>query len=227
MKNIVPLLILLFLFSCGNEKVLQLPEINHSEISEINDVSVAYLFYDETQPDSLELNRKNIINTTNWLINVDKRLKLKQVIPKISFLQKKKVSAGHQKEGVKNYFTCHDTSTKSPGFIEFTDITYHQNSVSEYLETASTSEKIKHAIQVNINESQEITIINSVLNSPTINTSKNNLITDLNRVDIKNGQIYLSFHENLLFQEYITYKMLFDKVGFDKTTISQEEFIFN
>ena len=73
------------IYSCGNEKILQLPEINHSDITEILDVSHAYLFYDETKPDSIELNRKNLISTTNWLVNVDKRLTLDQAIPSIVF----------------------------------------------------------------------------------------------------------------------------------------------
>ena len=72
------------LFSCGNERVLQLPEIKNASITEISDVSHAYLFYDETKEDSVELNRKNLIITTNWLVNVDKRLTLGQAIPKIN-----------------------------------------------------------------------------------------------------------------------------------------------
>ena len=69
-KHLYSTLILLLLFSCGNEKVLQLPELDHSDITEILDVSPAYLFYDETKPDSIELNRKNLIGSTNWLVNV-------------------------------------------------------------------------------------------------------------------------------------------------------------
>ena len=49
-------------WSCANEKTIQLPEINGAKITELQDVSAAYLFYDETQPDSLELNRKNLIS---------------------------------------------------------------------------------------------------------------------------------------------------------------------
>ena len=102
MKHLFPTLILLLLLSCGNEKVLQLPEINYSKITKLNDVSAAYLFYNETQKDSVELNRKNLISTTNWLINVDKRLTLKQVIPHIQFLQEKKKNSSHKNEVSKN-----------------------------------------------------------------------------------------------------------------------------
>ena len=89
MKKSLVLILLIICFSCGNDKVVLLPEISHSEITDIKDVSAAYIFYNETKPDSTELNRKNLISTTNWLVNVDKRLTLRQAIPYIQFLQNK------------------------------------------------------------------------------------------------------------------------------------------
>ena len=65
MKKITLLFILVLVFSC-NKKIVELPEISHSDITEIEDVSAAYLFYNEAQPDSVALNRKNLISTTNW-----------------------------------------------------------------------------------------------------------------------------------------------------------------
>ena len=132
MRNIYMLIILCCL-SCNNERVLQLPEIENAEITEILDVSPAYIFYDETQPDSTLLNRKNLISTTNWLVNVDKRLTLKQAIPHIIFLQDKKRNAEvHKNENAKNYFTCNDTSISNLGFLEFTDIYYAKKDSSNY-----------------------------------------------------------------------------------------------
>ena len=126
------LLIILMCFSCNNERVLQLPEIENAEITEILDVSPAYIFYDETQPDSTLLNRKNLIGTTNWLVNVDKRLTLRQAMPHIIFLQDKKRNAEvHKNENAKNYFTCNDTSISNLGFLEFTEIFYHFNETKE------------------------------------------------------------------------------------------------
>ncbi len=91
------LLIVLLCLSCNTERVLQLPEIENAEVTEVLDVSPAYIFYDETQADSTLLNRKNIITTTNWLVNVDKRLTLRQAIPYIKLLQEKKRNAGLHK----------------------------------------------------------------------------------------------------------------------------------
>jgi hypothetical protein len=121
------LLILIFCcFGCDNERVLQLPEIENAEVTEVLDVSPAYIFYDETQPDSTLLNRKNLIGTTNWLVNIDKRLTLRQAIPHIKFLQDKKRNAEmHKNEDAKNYFTCNNKSINNLGFVEFTDLVYH------------------------------------------------------------------------------------------------------
>ena len=127
------LLIILCCFSCNNERVLHLPEIENTKITEVLDISPAYIFYDETQPDSTLLNRKNLIITTNWLVNVDKRLTLRQAIPHIKFLQDKKRNAKmHKNEDAKNYFTCNDMSIGNLGFLEFTDVNYAKKDSSNY-----------------------------------------------------------------------------------------------
>ena len=119
------LLIILTCLNCSKERILHLPEIEHAEITEVLDVSPAYIFYDETQTDSTLLNRKNLIISTNWLVNVDRRLTLNQAIPKIKLMQDKKRNAGmHKNEDAKNYYTCNATNIKNLGFIEFTDIYY-------------------------------------------------------------------------------------------------------
>ena len=66
--------------------MVELPQINKTTISEIVDVSPAYIFNNMATPDSVEFNRKNLISTTNWLMNVDKRLTIKQVLPHLQYL---------------------------------------------------------------------------------------------------------------------------------------------
>ena len=121
-------MICVLILSCTKDKVILLPEIKTATIIDIKDISPAYLFYNEALPDSVELNRKNLISTTSWLVNVDKRLTLEQAIPKIKYLQDKKRNAKiHKNEAAKNYFTCNDLSRKNLGFIEFTDVYYVYN----------------------------------------------------------------------------------------------------
>ena len=222
------LFVLVFCFSCNNEKVIKLPEINHSEITEINDISAAYLFYDKIQKDSVELNRKNLISTTNWLVNVDKRLTLKQAIPHIKFLQEKKKNAGHKNKNAKNYFTCHDTSKNTLGFIEFTDVVYREEDSFKYFSKISQLDSIK-TIYLNSHSSKRIDLIipsiDKNFKSSNIINLKNDIINVLEFYE-EPIKIILDFKQDLSFQDYIFIKSILSDVNIENTTISNNEFIY-
>ncbi len=227
MKKIFSFFIVALAFSCGKEKVLQLPEINSSEISEINDVSHAYLFYDETQPDNVDLNRKNLISTTNWLINVDKRLTLKQAIPKIKFLQDKKSNSSHKNKNAKNYFTCHDLNSNNLGFMEFTDVVYQNESLDDYSGVLSNLEDAPNSTAIAFEKNNGIVIASTVLKSIIKETTKDSLQFYLKRCDTVNSLIFLNFNEDLSFQSYIDFKDVVNKTDLKDAKISNKEFIFN
>lgn len=211
MKHLFSTLLLLMLFSCGKEKVIQLPEINQSKITEVLDISPAYLFYDETKPDSIELNRKNLISTTNWLVNVDKRLNLGQVIPSIRFIQNKKRNAQmHKNKDAKNYYTCHDKSINSLGFIEFTNINYHLEELEDYLKSQNISKY--HVLNFNRNG---ITVNNRSVK-----------MEDLRGLDSTKTKVFLKFDKELSFQEYISYKEHLIKLESSQRNIDNDEFIY-
>ncbi|WP_445733174.1 hypothetical protein [Mariniflexile sp.] len=218
----------LFIFSCGKEKVLQLPEIAHADISEINDVSAAYLFYDETLPDSIELNRKNLISTTNWLVNVDKRLTLKQAIPKIKFLQEKKKTSEHKNESAKNYYTCNDTSKKTLGFTEFTDVVYHNEPFNDYVSNNSGLD-FSNKMKIEFKSSEEIYLEFPLFDLSSLVSKKSKVINDIKLVlanQLDSVDIILNFNKNLTFQEYISFKSMLSKLDLKNVTISNNEFIF-
>tara|TARA_B100000446_G_C10532338_1_gene334176 strand:+ start:891 stop:1547 length:657 start_codon:yes stop_codon:yes gene_type:complete len=208
--------ITLFLWSCRNEKVIQLPEVQHAKITEILDVSPAYIFYNETQPDSVELNRKNLIISTNWLFNVDKRLTLEQAIPKIKFLQDKKRNAKmHKNEAAKNYYTCNDTSIKNLGFIDFTDVNYVEeiNSENNYI--------------ITINSLNDIAILHNDVKLSEVDID--NLIIQLKRNFNKNEEntvLTLHLNKQLKFQDYITVKNRLQNLNFETIVIDNNEYIF-
>lgn len=209
-------LITLFLWSCGNEKVIQLPEVQHAKITEILDVSPAYIFYDETQPDSVELNRKNLIISTNWLFNVDQRLTLEQAIPKIKFLQDKKRNAKmHKNEAAKNYYTCNDTSIENLGFIDFTDVNYVEeiNSENNYIITINSLNDI--AIHHNDVKLSEVDIDNLIIQLEK-NFNKNE----------ENTVLTLHLNKQLKFQDYITVKNKLQNLNFENVVIDNNEYIF-
>ena len=211
MKQLFSILSILLLFSCGNEKVLQLPEINNTEITEILDVSAAYIFYDETKPDSTELNRKNLIISTNWLVNVDKRLTIRQAIPSIMFLQNKKRDAQmHKNEAAKNYYTCHYKKISSLGFIEFTDVYYHEEPIEEY----ASEQNIKNYHVMNFN-SDSIFINNKSIK-----------LENLTPLDSINSKIFLNFDKSMSIQKYISYKEQLTKIDSTQLNIDNDEFIY-
>ena len=228
MKNYILLVFIILVYSCGKEKIIQLPEISQSEITEINDVSAAYLFYDESQKEGVELNRKNLISTTNWLVNVDKRLTLKQVIPHIKYLQeKKKSNSSHKNQKAKNYYTCNDLSRKNLGFINFTDLVYYEESSEKYLSKISNLKYTDKTKVISFNLNNDISLINLNSKSQISQLNKENLLTNLRELDSLETNIYLNFHEDLLFQDYITYKSLLLNADLELAKISNKEFLHN
>jgi hypothetical protein len=243
MKSIISLLAVVFFFSCANEKKINLPQIHQAQITTLTDVSAAYLFYDNTQADSVFLNRKNLISTTNWLINVDKRLSLRQVLPHIQFLQDKKRKASHTNKNAKNYFTCHDLATANLGFIEFTPITYHfekapQNPLKKnwpppYHHKPYTSphnapfhEEIWLLVSKNGNLQLEITSLLCTV-SETLSSIKDLPKLLLKYSDTNALNIHLKFNPNLSFQSYISIKAQLQQLDPTKFRISPKEYILN
>lgn len=208
-------LFILSCFSCNNERVLLLPEIENAEVTEVLDVSPAYIFYDETQPDSTLLNRKNLIITTNWLVNVDKRLTLKQAIPHIKFLQDKKRNAEmHKNEDAKNYFSCNDTSIENLGFMEFTD---------DYFKIVDIKNDSNLQLLNPLNEYYRSGLVEHAFITLSVVFNKNGLIEYkdgfipiseyISKIPINDSQIIangfaldLYFDKTLTFQDYISIK---------------------
>lgn len=226
MKHLLlPLLFLIF--SCNNEKTILLPEIVHADVTEVLDVSPIYVFYDETKADSLELNRANLITSTNWLVNVDKRLTLGQVIPKIIILQDKKRSAEIDKSvNSKNYYTCNDTSIKNLGFLDFTNVIYKTNYVLPNLSADYENPREKRII-IDFKSAKDIKLVSIFKDSIIKKTSLDHLAEDIEALpqDVS-YELYLNINDQLNFQDYITFKSTLAKVKASKVTINENEFIY-
>ncbi|WMI64609.1 hypothetical protein RBH94_11115 [Aestuariibaculum sp. YM273] len=222
MKHFLLLIISILFVSCGKEKSVLLPEVSHSKITEISDVSPAYLFYDITQKDSVELNRKNLISTTNWLVNIDKRLTLNQVIPHITFLQNKKKKASHKNKEARNYYTCNNTNKTTLGFIDFTDVEYiktNKNSVNSLLHQDINSQFIFFS------KTGELFIITPDLEPFIKETTKDHLFEDLRATYSSGSTISLRFSKDLTFQEYISIKSILENIAPEDLNIAHQEFI--
>ena len=214
MKNILSIMLFALIATSCNKKTVLLPETTNADITEVLDVSPVYLFYDETQPDSTEFNRKNMISTTNWLVNIDKRLTLKQVLPHLKYLQDKRQGDGmHTNKNAKNYFTCSNIDLKNLSFIEFTDINY-----SKTLDTKINNES---EVYIRVYENGLI----SPLHDMHKGVDSIALLNDYFETHSEKTLI-LTFHENLTIQEYINIKSQI--LSFDQLPIivSNDEFIY-
>jgi hypothetical protein len=229
------LLIILATFSCTNERVLQLAEIESAPVTEVLDVSSAYIFYDETQPDSTLLNRKNLISTTNWLVNVDKRLTLRQALPHIIFLQNKKRNAQmHKNENAKNYFTCNNTSISNLGFIEFTDVNYElvtiekagiaaHNAKRHSSNDTIISEKSKPSNYIIFDTQNKINAENQI--KKMLESIEDSIPFEKN-LKITRFSCDLYFDSKLSFQDYITIKSKLYTADEQKVIFETNEFIY-
>ncbi len=219
-KNFLLVLTFFGILSC-NEKIVQLPETSNNTITKVLDVSPAYLFYDEEQ-DSVEFNRKNLIGTTNWLVNVDKRLTLKQIMPHIIYLQNKRKKAGmHKNESAKNYFSCSNPDIKNLAFIDFTNVEYQLKKESQMTNEPGSC----YLLFSNSNE-VEIMFPDKNLKADA-DTFLSLLKNDYSRVKEDSLTLSLAFNENLKFQDYISYKSKLLELDFEMFTISKTELIYN
>lgn len=218
LKFLIPLLFV----ACSSDKVILLPEVQESSIHEILDVSPAYLFFDSTAVNGVELNRRNLIISTNWLVNVDKRLTLKQAIPEIQFIQNKKRNAElHKNEDAKNYYSCNDTAIKNLGFIEFTNVYYHTKDSVETTQKALSNIKA-NSLKIQVESLNRITIAD-------FEEFRNlqELVSDLqNDSLLQSKPLVLHVSESLTFQEYISLKSALIKVKSEDLIVDANEFIY-
>jgi hypothetical protein len=120
------LVILFVLFSCGNKEAVLLPKSNVTIVSDVVDHSPIYIFFRTKGKDTIaEVNRKNSIISTNWILNIDKRLPLRLVIPEVMKLQEKKRNeVAHKNELAENYYSYADSIGKKIAFLPFTKVYY-------------------------------------------------------------------------------------------------------
>ncbi|MEO8773857.1 MAG: hypothetical protein ABI263_08915 [Gelidibacter sp.] len=221
------LLFLFLILSCNQEKTILLPEIVNADVTEVLDVSPIYLFYNVTKKDSIDLNRANVITSTNWLVNVDKRLTLGQIIPEIMVLQDKKRNAEINKtKNSKNYYTCNDTSIKNLGFLEFTDVIYKTNFVLPNISPDYDNPREKRII-IDFKSTGDIKFVSVFKDSIIKKTSLKNLKEDLEGLpQDASYEFFLNINDHLNFQDYISFKSTLSKVISSKVTINENEFIY-
>ena len=210
MKYLSLILILVFI-SCENKKDILLPKSNSSIVKDIQDHSPIYIFFETKGKDTIaEVNRKNSIISTNWILNIDKRLPLRLAIPEIMKLQqKKREEKAHKNEKAENYYSYADTIGKNLAFIPFTNVYYKM-------------EKPKSGVAVFFTKNNEILVDDIVVKQEELQTYFDKVPNN------KAIQYVFCFDKNLNFGSYIQNKIFINglKLPSSEFNIKQEEFIY-
>nr|WP_314898030.1 hypothetical protein [uncultured Flavobacterium sp.] len=205
-------LIVLFTFlSCGNKEDLLLPKANTTIVKNVDDLSPIYIFFRTKEKDTLaEVNRKNSIISTNWILNIDKRLPLRIVIPEIMKLQdKKRTEKAHKNEKAQNYYSYADTIGKNLAFIPFTNVYYKL-------------EKPKSGIVVFFMKNNEVQVNNVIVKKEKFQDYLNTLPSD------KSNKYVFCFAKELSFGSYLQYEILIQSLKFSMSelNVGNEVFVY-
>jgi hypothetical protein len=198
---------LFVLVSCGKQEEVLLPKSNLTIVKDVKDLSPIYIFFETKGIDTLAVvNRKNSIISTNWILNVDKRLPLRLVIPEIIKLQqKKREDKAHKNEKAENYYSYADTIGKNLAFIPFTNVYY------------KTEKPIGTIIFINKNN--EILIENQVYKKEKLKNLINNVLSK----DVATTFLF-RFDKDLSFGSYIQNKIFIENLKLEMK--SNQEFIY-
>ena len=224
MKRILLFILFAVFLSC-NKREVRLAETTNAEILEPTDVSPIYLFYDE-EGDSAQFNRRNMIGTTNWLVNVDKRNSLGDLLPHLQYLQQKRRGDGmHKNPEARNYFSCSNPEIQNLAFIDFTEVTYHNQPIQAFVREVDIPDTII-PLYINVRDRDTVQLGRLF----TVSTFKlSELLERLNQVansDSLTNRIYMNYKSNLSFQDYIDFKTELLKLKHARLQIAMDEFIY-
>lgn len=198
--------VVLMCVSCGNKEDILLPKSDTTVVKEVVDLSPIYIFFRVNGKDTLaEVNRKNSIITTNWILNIDKRLPLRLVIPEVMKLQqKKREEKEHRNELALNYYSYADSIGKNLAFIPFTQVYYKL-------------EKPKKGLVVFFSRDEKIKVNDELVSKKYLQKIINNSNTD-------SKEIIYCFDKNSSYGNYIQNKVFIHSV--ELKNVASEEYVY-
>ena len=199
------LVFLFLLFSCGNKEDIFLPKSNVTIVSNVVDHSPIYIFFRTKGKDTLvEVNRKNSIITTNWILNIDKRLPLRLVIPEVMKLQEKKRNeVAHKNELAENYYSYADSIGKNMAFLPFTKVYYKM-------------EKPKYGVVVFFDKNNDVWVKGLIIKKDKLESFINEFVGE------KASDCLCCFSKDLSYGNYIQDEIFIQSLKIE----NKEEFIY-
>lgn len=198
------LIILFLMISCGNKEDILLPKSDVTIVSDVKDHSPIYIFFRTKEKDTLaEVNRNNSISSTNWILNIDKRLPLRLVIPEVMKLQEKKRNSAHKNELAENYYSYADSIGKNMAFLPFTMVLYKM-------------EKPKLGVNVYFDKNNRILVEGKEI--------RNEDLEKYIKQNCSDNDVFYCFDRNMSFDNYINLKIFVESIEWK--FITHKEFIY-
>jgi len=205
-KYLIYIISFLFLITSCSKKDIQLPLLASDGLSDIYNHSSIWLFFEKNGKDTLAvLNKNNKIINTHWLLNIDKRLTMKYVVPVLGEIQKAKYKPSmHEKEGTFIYFAYANTKSNNISLIEFKPTNFI-SSEKQVKDTVNEDQIIK------INLQKDKILINNILTD--LDHVKNILRDYKSKDSLNNSRIFLKYNEGISYQKYLQTKMILSKIN--------------
>jgi len=187
MYRLILILLLVSLTSCNN-KTVELPQVAIAGQSDIQNHSQIWVFQ-KKEKDSIwaEVNMNNKINTTHWIVNIDKHLTLGNLLPVFQKIKDNRLKKSmHSKEGMQTFLSYSDTGNKKIALFPIDSIEYIKKDIENNENTISFF--------------SEHFLVNN--KSHSINQWKKIVLDTLNT-----SYLQLQFSEKLNYQQYMEYRL--------------------
>ncbi len=231
MKFLYIALLSVFFLSCQNAEV-KVPINDNPGLNEVWDNSRVYILMKTEEGKQLpDLKLGQVITTTHWLVAVDKRLLMKDLVQPIEKVIKKRHKKSiHSKEGTHAYFSYLDSVSNKMAFIDFDSIQF----TSQVYPSKKYFEKY-HKADAEFNKFHLTVLQNELVLSDTIHFdsafSKEQITDSIWKVigkktNEKQNRLYISFDESMNFDRFLDYYTFFKNNPIPKGKLSNKIFIF-
>ena len=212
-------------------KDVKIPVNDNAGLHEVWNNSPVYILQNIEGQDTLaDIKLGQTISTTKWLVAVDKRLTLKQLLPALQKLYKKRRKVSMHSDGKGQlYFTFMDSVQHKVSFVEATDLDLVPDiyTSQKYFEQYPLAEVEFKKIHLYIYP-DKIVLNDSIKFEPEI--SKQQLLNRIKSfekpLDSIPKQLYLNFSTRTNFDRFLNYYTFFKNNPLPKIQISTKIFIF-
>ena len=218
-----------FFMSCKPKEV-KIPVNDNAGIHQVWNNSPIYILMEVKGGDTLaNVKLGQTISTTKWLVAADKRLKLKQLLPALQKVIKKRHKKSMHSDGKGQlFFTYLDSLQKKVSFVEATEIDlmpdYYRSQT--YFKTYYQSDKDYDKMHLCIYP-HKIILNDSLVFNPKM--TKKQIFEHLKLQTNQNTskkRLYLNFDKNISFNRFLDIYSFFKNNSLPHTELSPKIFIF-